>query len=246
LYEQLDLSAGVAQITKARDHNFSNAVFLCPDERDWANIEHVLLNSSEVKEGVVPPGDYDVANVFPKSTYFGNAGYLQASVGGIDAKFYENVQSRSRIMNSASLGNTGTPTSQAHRYCDQKNFQGVFGQNSRISFRELSDGASNVILVGERYVPRNKSIDAVGSGSWYGVADCTTASGLAMALADTSVPLNAGKSTLAETTGFGSAHAGGAQILLADGSVRFISNSIEIGLYRNLSTIADGMSVPDF
>ncbi|MGE0759696.1 MAG: DUF1559 domain-containing protein [Pirellulaceae bacterium] len=44
----------------------------------------------------------------------------------------------------------------------------------------------------------------------------------------------------------GSHHPGGAQVLLADGSVQFLSNSIRPDLLRNLITIADGQVVSGF
>ena len=46
--------------------------------------------------------------------------------------------------------------------------------------------------------------------------------------------------------GFGSNHSGGAQFLLGDGSVRFISENISNVTYANLSTIADGVVIGDF
>jgi len=41
--------------------------------------------------------------------------------------------------------------------------------------------------------------------------------------------------------GFGSFHVGGAQFLLADGSIRFISENIDVDLYRRLGERADGV-----
>ena len=46
--------------------------------------------------------------------------------------------------------------------------------------------------------------------------------------------------------GFGSVHAGGAQFLLGDGSVRFINETIDRTLYGNLGTIADGNPIGKF
>ena len=46
--------------------------------------------------------------------------------------------------------------------------------------------------------------------------------------------------------GFGSSHAGGAQFLFCDGSVRFISQNIDIPTYRNLMDRADGTILPEY
>ena len=46
--------------------------------------------------------------------------------------------------------------------------------------------------------------------------------------------------------GFSSAHEGGAQFLLADGAVRFLSENIDMTLYRNLSCLQDGNVIGEF
>lgn len=46
--------------------------------------------------------------------------------------------------------------------------------------------------------------------------------------------------------GFSSSHQGGAHFTLADGSVHFLSVTIDQSVYENLSTMADGFSVGDF
>ncbi len=46
--------------------------------------------------------------------------------------------------------------------------------------------------------------------------------------------------------GFGSDHTGGAQFLLGDGSVRFISENVDMTTYARLGTVADGNVLGDF
>jgi len=46
--------------------------------------------------------------------------------------------------------------------------------------------------------------------------------------------------------GFGSYHAGGANFLFVDGSVRFVGSSIDTGLYQNLGNRRDGKIVTEF
>ena len=166
---------------------------------------------------------------------------LPAKLGGIDR-----TQAGEAFDNSGRLGNVGSSFSVERRYCDQQNFRGVFGQNSAVKLSDIKDGASNVMMIGERYSPMNNELGAIGHGAWLGVPDCSTTVGLATALGDTSVKLNFGAKQRSETTGFGSGHLGGAQFLLGDGSVRFLNENISITTYRDLSTIDDGREVGDF
>ena len=43
-----------------------------------------------------------------------------------------------------------------------------------------------------------------------------------------------------------SAHPNGVQIVLADGSVRFITNNIDLATYKNLADRDDGNALGDF
>jgi prepilin-type processing-associated H-X9-DG protein len=48
------------------------------------------------------------------------------------------------------------------------------------------------------------------------------------------------------TTGFGSMHTGGAQFLMGDGAVRFLSENLDINTYRLISRVNDSQLTGDF
>ncbi|MDZ4687686.1 MAG: DUF1559 domain-containing protein [Planctomycetaceae bacterium] len=215
-------------------------IFRCPSDQGKSWLSHVNVVTTPVTDGIVTPATLDVPNHFARSNYFGVVGYLHAEVAGIAYNAGGEPASQPPLVNAGSLGNIGSTVSVGHRYCDPANFRGVFGQNSWTKIADIKDGLSNTLIVGERYTPRNEQPGAVGHGTWVGVPDCSTAAGLAMALGDTAVKINAGAKTRAETTGFGSVHTGGSHFLFADGAVKFLSETTDIAVYRDLSTIADG------
>ncbi len=218
----------------------------CPTNSSSQTVSDVLVVTSSVADGIVTPATLHVQNVFGRSHYFCVAGYLQAEVGGIAPDASGEPTSLEPHLNAGSLGNHGTTFDPTQRYCDPQNFRGVFGQNSSTRIRDIADGLAATLIIGERYAPKADGLGSVGHGIWVGVPDCSSAAGLAMALGDTAVRLNAGARQRAQTTGFGSAHTGGAHFTLADGSVRFLSDAIDIQLYRDLSTIDDGRKYEGF
>ena len=212
----------------------------CPSDTGTETVPHAMVVTAKVVDGIVSEGTEDWQSRLPHSSYFGNAGYLQLAAGGIQYNAAGIPTSVVPLINGGSLGHFGTIRSPDHRYCDQKNFGGVFGQNSHVAPRDIHDGTSNTFMIGERYSPTDLSASTVGHGTWMGVPDCTRAQGLAMALADASVRINIGMPLREPTTGFGSLHHGGAFFVLGDGAVRFISQKIHLEVFRNLSVIDDG------
>ncbi|MBX3437309.1 MAG: DUF1559 domain-containing protein [Planctomycetaceae bacterium] len=135
--------------------------------------------------------------------------------------------------------------------------RGVFYRNKRWKIRDITDGTSNTICYGER----NNSdpvFNAVDSnlGDWGWVY--FTAPG--DHLGSVGVPMNfkmpANSAELDATTltrlardrinVFGSAHTGGAQFALSDGSARFISENISNDLYIGLGSIGGGEVLGEF
>ena len=131
-------------------------------------------------------------------------------------------------------------------------YGGTFGNGSARGFRDLTDGTSNVIIVGERYSPApttaTGSLDLIGDASWVGAEDATY-HGQPMVLGEATNPINYNftpGSNRPQTTGFGSLHAGGCHFLLGDGSVRFLSQNINMNTLRQLSRVNDGAVVGAF
>ena len=246
-YNSIQFSAGLqTEYSKPGLHPQLPA-FRCPADVGGAVVPSVSMVTTNVADWTVTPGDTDVKDTFARSNYFGNAGFLREYAGGIKLEDPGTSASPDANLNQGSLGTAATKYSRYHRYLDQRNCGGVFGQNSKIGIRDMTDGTSNTLLVGERYTPRRSTTgqSVIGDGGWLGVPDPTTAAGLAMSLGDTSIDIKHNINGR-PTTGFGSYHSGdansgGVNVLLADGSVRFVGAKIDTYMYRGLSTIDDGL-----
>jgi len=111
------------------------------------------------------------------------------------------------------------------------NGTGVLYSNSRTTFTQVADGLSNTLYMGERGIPDSLywGFHICGFGDVTGLGDgdnvLTTKFGLAPGLPDGNHNLH-----------FWSYHSGGAHFELLDGSVRFISYSINFATFQALST----------
>jgi len=97
-------------------------------------------------------------------------------------------------------------------------YVGAFAQNSSTGFRDVTDGTSNTIFVGERAW----KVGQYQNNSGLALATTTTNTGDTLAIANAKINYNGAQNTI----GFSSFHTGGAHFLLGDGSVRFISENI--------------------
>ena len=118
------------------------------------------------------------------------------------------------------------------------NSDGAFFLNSAIRFAQVRDGLSMTLMVGEH---QTRPI----SGwyyTWSGVI-ATCDRGIVRILGDTDVTPNHDDLHMDE---FASYHAGGCHFTMGDGSVHFISKSVDLSVYRNLSSRAGNDVVTEF
>ncbi|QDU61133.1 Type II secretion system protein G precursor [Planctomycetes bacterium Pan216] len=115
---------------------------------------------------------------------------------------------------------------------------GVLYHNSEITLGHVSDGTSQVFMVGESRYQQAASNPAV---SW---ASSVKFGGNAVAgtLAGAQEPINLhdGEGLPQSTKGFSSYHPGGCHFTMADGSVHFVSESIDLDVYQQLGQRDDG------
>ncbi|ADG66688.1 protein of unknown function DUF1559 [Planctopirus limnophila DSM 3776] len=144
------------------------------------------------------------------------------------------------------------------------NFRGIFAENSRVGIRDMTDGTSNSIVVGERCSPATETAGTNGMASWVSCFDRGTQAGRSSAYGDAAqrINVNVASGTVVSTAGatvaitangprgqnsaFSSLHTGGAHFLLGDGTVKFISENIDITIYRNLARVNDGNVIGEF
>lgn len=112
---------------------------------------------------------------------------------------------------------------------------GVFSWNSKIRIRDVTDGSSHTLMVGERSKKSQWGIWA-GVGANKYETDAVTDSSFAS-------PINK------SLTGWSGSHAGGVYVLLVDGSVRFLSEKVDSradgeGVLQSLASINGGEIVP--
>ena len=123
---------------------------------------------------------------------------------------------------------------------------GTLFLNSHVRYRDISDGTTKTILVGE------KTLDPQDLG-WVSGTRSTLRNGgsfVQQTRHTAPPPLLTGEEsedTSPEAVGgFGSAHPGGANFLFADGSTRFLSETIDTTILRHLANRADGELVGEF
>ena len=142
---------------------------------------------------------------------------------------------------------------------------GIFFVNSEVRARDLADGSSKVYMLAEsKYQPVRSGAEASGWANyeedfftWAGairasgvVGDCCTGTTTITHAVD---GINSSDYDPAKwldyesvTRGFGSFHPGGCHVTMADGSVHFLDEYMDLQIYRDLAAREDGAPVGGF
>lgn len=129
---------------------------------------------------------------------------------------------------------------------------GLFYRHSSTRFRDITDGLSNTIAIGEVATNRNKIKDGQAIDHW---AICSPHIDILNGefsefIGSTGIQMNAWLVSSVSghdwEAGFGSYHSGGAQFLLGDGAVRFINETIDAQLFGALGTRGQQEELGDF
>ena len=136
---------------------------------------------------------------------------------------------------------------------------GMFFGCSSIRMRDVTDGTSNTIMVGETYTDVSFGKDGQGMDYWqlgggqlgsWNPWNTTKGGEFTECLGSTGPKMN---SRLDPTVhghlmeaSFGSYHIGGAHFALADGSARFISENIDLNIYHGLGSRNGGEVLGEF
>ncbi|MEM7811682.1 MAG: DUF1559 domain-containing protein [Planctomycetota bacterium] len=138
-------------------------------------------------------------------------------------------------------GNTGATSSSFLGQCNIRQWDGLFTTNSRVRLGDISDGTSNTVMLGERAYSRTvfdngtvRHQSAAGvlyltparasvtrHSGWYSWGRAGVNQNLTFNASSPDFPLQNTRG------GLHSVHPGGAQVVLADGSVRFLSENIQ-------------------
>ncbi len=168
--------------------------------------------------------------------------------------------STSTTNNSNYLGvqGGGPPSGVGSAPCSSQLGQRVFFQNgciylnSRTRFGDISDGTTNTFLIGEsRYMPTpNMRTDGF-HASWASGLKADSAFGVPLTFTAAVLQINAQKECRPGVADcfnfvsrlFGSQHVGGCMFGMADGSVQFVNQNIDITIYRQMAIRDDGFPV---
>ena len=202
-------------------------VYLCP-ERHSADSAVVDDQTVTITLPCGCPGGTQTVLGGAIADYVANHGDLSPGAAGLSTDFYWGGQGTGVIISSR-----------------PKNTNGQYERDwmDKVRMRDVTDGTSNTLMVGEPFIPRDQVNTTPYNGPAYYGRHLTNYA----RIGGPGVPLAHNADDQRGTAySFGSSHAGIVQFCLADGSVRAISTSISSRLLGNLANRQDGETVDAF
>lgn len=174
-------------------------------------------------------------NIFKVNPNWGAGGNDYGGCGGSGVLFLDSVRqtfylSQVQLQNNPLLSYPPNPL-----------HNGIFGVNSSTAMRDVVDGTSNVIMGGE-VMRLNTFPNAVGNVNNILQSNDGWAWGGPATMFSTRFGPNKGL----HYDNAGSNHTGGANFVLADGSVKYVSQSIDSTVFANLGNMNNNVPVPGF
>ncbi|MHC2068307.1 DUF1559 family PulG-like putative transporter [Bremerella sp. T1] len=127
---------------------------------------------------------------------------------------------------------------------------GIMYPGSKIGFRDITDGTTNTILLGETSKSRDWLTSNMATG-WGGIKPWVfgyfeyTGSWLTIDHKTVNYPINYTGDFITSTTPYTSEHPGGAMFLMGDGSVSFLTETMPLGLLKSMATRSNGEVIAD-
>ena len=160
--------------------------------------------------------------------------------------------------NSEKTLETGAPLTLPWPHCGSYCTDGVMVPYKSTAIREITDGTSNTLMIGERIYQKRSWLKGAYHQFDRDTKVCVSAAKNVKwpinsppdengyYVADPLAPSGATKDKLFNDLWFGSRHDGGAFFLLADGSARFINENLDFALFQSLATRNGGEIVGEY
>ncbi|HWL09404.1 MAG TPA: DUF1559 domain-containing protein [Planctomicrobium sp.] len=214
--------------------NFSQPMGLSAYAAVTAPIEaNATPNMSQIKKKQLsayacPSDSGDIPGTHTSEGYY-TIDYHRTSYGVIARTWQDNGHGYQLFWGAAPYsGNSG----------NDRSVRGAFGFNGAARMRDLTDGSSNTIQICESPMTKRDSNWGPFWGAWTNTYWLTTAYGINKPISATEPRRMAWSA--------GSSHTGGCHVLLGDGTVRFVSENMNLQTFENLVSIADGNVIGEF
>uniref|UniRef100_A0A7C4QPA0 DUF1559 domain-containing protein n=1 Tax=Schlesneria paludicola TaxID=360056 RepID=A0A7C4QPA0_9PLAN len=123
---------------------------------------------------------------------------------------------------------------------------GVFWHNSPVRIRDLTDGTSNTLMVGEHRTDTRSIITAGGHPPWHSTWVGFIAGGEEPAARILGVSDHTPNHPSLHMEDYSSWHTGGVHLLMGDGRVRFVTENVDVGIWKALATRQGNEVVGEF